>query len=474
VIALLGVAYLALVGAWMMASRPFAAPDETAHYLRALTIADGHLAGPRAPNTLLLAQGAISTTGRAWEQGNSRAVSVPAAMSPPRAQCLSGRFDRVGSCTESTYTGTYPPLPYLVPALALKTTGNVKTASWLARLGSAAPAAALIVFGLVMLWDGTAWSVLGAAVALTPMVLFVSSVLNPSGLEITACFAFLACLLRLTRSEPPSIASWIALAVTGVVAILAWQLGPAFVLVDMLLYLTLSSPTRLRRHVRPLLITLGVLVLAGVGYVVYALRVPSSHTTIALGHINHLHAGVDQLPAVLIQAIGTFGGLTVPLPTPIRVVWWTLVSLLVIAALGAGTGRQRLCLLATCAVGLAFPVLFYTFVQSHTGFGMQGRYVLPVLMMAPLLAGEILRTGAPAPSRLPVAVLGLIAVLQFAAWWSNARASAGKPDAAWFATHAHWAPPAGWAPWLVLALVGLVCLLAGSVAAGRAGSVSPT
>jgi hypothetical protein len=467
VIACLGLAYVALVGAWMMASRPFAAPDETAHYLRALTIADGHLAGPRAPNTLLLAQGPVSPAGRAWEQGNSRAMSVPAALSPPEAQCLSGRLDRIGSCTESTYTGTYQPLPYLVPALALKMTGDVKTASWLTRLGSAAPAAALIVLGLVMLWDGMAWSILGAAIALTPMVLFVSSVLNPSGLEITACFAFLACLLRLTRSEPSSNVTWLALAVTGVVAILAWQLGPAFVVAGVLMYVALSSRTMLRRQLRPSLLTLCVLLAAGIGYVVYAVRVPSTHTTIALGHISHLHAGVDQLPGVLIQAVGTFGSLTVPLPTAIRVAWWTLAALLIIAALTIGTVRQRLCLLATCAVGLAFPVLFYAFVQSHTGFGMQGRYVLPVLMLAPLLAGEILRGRAVWTSRLPAAALGLIAVLQLAAWWSNARASAGRPHSTWFVSHAHWAPPAGWAPWVVLTAIGLVCLLAGSAAAGR-------
>jgi hypothetical protein len=38
-----------LLAAWAVATRPFDAPDETSHYLRALTIANGQLLGPKVP-----------------------------------------------------------------------------------------------------------------------------------------------------------------------------------------------------------------------------------------------------------------------------------------------------------------------------------------------------------------------------------------------------------------------------------------
>jgi hypothetical protein len=46
-VALIGAAFILLISAWIMATTPFGAPDEASHYLRALTITQGRLLGPR-------------------------------------------------------------------------------------------------------------------------------------------------------------------------------------------------------------------------------------------------------------------------------------------------------------------------------------------------------------------------------------------------------------------------------------------
>ncbi len=472
-------AYVALTGAWMMSSRPFAGPDETAHYLRALTITNGHLTGSRAPNTLLGVQSTISAPGRAFESRNSRAVLVPAALSPPGAHCLGGRLDLRGSCTESTYTGNYQPLPYLLPAVALGLSSHVRSASWLTRLASALPAAAFLALALALLFDGTMWSLLGPALALTPMVVFLASVLNPGGLEVTACAAFLAALLRLTRTEPPAggLGVWAAAAISGVVAILSWQLGFAFVAFDVLAAAALvfarvpGAPLAVGLR-RPLLGLLGPLGAAIVVYALYTSSAGGPPTTIALARVGDLHSAVNQLRPVFEEAVGTFGSLTVALPGVVRYLWWLLVLGLVLAALMRGARRERVVLVATVALTILFPVLFDALVYRHTGFGLQARYVLPVLMMVPLVAGEILRERPPlaAPGRAPelllAAGLTVVAVLQLVAWWVNAAAAAGRPRTSFFPDHAAWSPPLGWDPWLAVAVIACLLLAAGGWIAG--------
>ncbi len=472
-------AYALLTGAWMMSSRPFTGPDETAHYLRALTITNGHLTGPRAPNTLISVQGPISRLGQTFEAHNSRAVRVPAGLSPPGARCENGALDVAGSCLEGTYTGNYQPLPYLLPALALDVSSHVHAASWLARLGSALPAVLLLGLALGLLFDGTLWSLLGPALAITPMVVFLASILNPGGVEVAACAAFLAALLRLTRTEPPAGGPvvWVAAAISGVVAILSWQLGFAFVAFDLLAAAGLvlarlpGAPLAVGLR-RPMLGLLGALAAALVLYVIYAASAGGPPTTVALNRVGDLHAAINQLRPVFDEAVGTFGSLTVALPAVARYVWWVLVVGLALAALVRGAPRERVVLIGTAALAVLFPVLFDALVYRHTGFGLQARYVLPVLMMGPLVAGEIIRERAPrtvlgrGPGLFLAAGVTVVALLQLVAWWVNAAAAAGRSRTSFFPHDAVWSPPLGWGPWLALAVIGCLLLAVGAWIAG--------
>lgn len=484
VLAMIALAYIALTAAWVLSTRPFGGPDETAHYLKAISVSNGQLVGPRAPNTLLAVQGPLSALGRQWEQRSTRAVRVPAALSPPGAHCIDQRADVRGSCTESTYTGTYPLLGYLAPAVAVRLSGHVASASWLARFASALPATAFVLITLLILFDGTVWSLGGAVLALTPMVLFTDSLISPSGLEIAAATAFLAALLAIVRAPAaPARWLWAAAGLSGVVTVLTWQLGPLFVAVALAFFVGLLTPrgvldlVRSRRRE-----ALGVAGALAVSLVLYGLYTSVAHgapTTVALARVGDLHAGLDQVWPSIRQAVGAFGQISVALPGSVIDTWLVLVAALVMAALALGRGAERWVLAGACALAVILPVLLDALIQRHTGFGMQGRYLLPVFMAVPILAGETLRRsqrrrGARA---LLAPGVGLVALLQLAAWWVNARASAGHPGSVWFVSGAHWAPPGGWWPPLIAATLGSgLLVVAGLLSAygPRPGSSAPS
>jgi hypothetical protein len=467
------VAYTLMIGAWVMSTRPFAAPDEAAHYLRALTIANGTLLGPKDPNTLGSIEGPISPAGRSWQERTSRGVLVSANLSPPGARCLDGHQNRRGRCVESTYTGNYQPLPYLLPALGLKASHHVSSATWLARGASAIGAIGFLVLAIAVLWDGTPVSVLGLAIAVTPMVLFVSSAISPSGLEIAASTAFLASLLRLARAPAESAAwVWAAVAISGAVTVMSWQLGPLFALIDIVVFGLLVGRRMLaetfRRHAPRLGATALVLFSALVLYALFVAAANEANTTVALDHLGDLHSGFNTLPDVLEQSVGVFGRLDVPVPSAVEIIWYALAGGSAVLAFAVATRRERLLLLGACALAVLVPTLYEAFVQIHTGFGLQGRYVLPVLIALPLLSAEILRARAPAPTGPAAAgAIAALAGLQLVAWWVNARSSAGHPGSIWFLSHAVWSPPLGWWPWLVLALAGAALLALSALTGAR-------
>jgi uncharacterized membrane protein len=463
---LVGVGLALLLMAWVVATRPFDAPDEASHYLRALTIANGHLLGPKVPYP-----GWGSPTENAWARQGARGVMVSAAMAPPEVACVSGRPDwGTGSCLEATSTGNYHPLPYLLPAVALSVAGTAPTGLWLSRVASALPCVALIILALTLLWSGSAWSVIGLLAAVTPMVLFVSSVVNPNGLEVAASLAFVAAVLRVARapSEVPRWV-WIAVVASGAVTILSWQLGPLFVVADLALLAAIIGRSGLRRTFgggRAAWAAAVVLAIATVVWLVYGLASGVAHSHFGVNpFLGSLHVGVTQLAVVLRDSIGTFGSLTVPLPNAARWIWWILVIALCGIALLVSNKRERLVLGTTVLLVLAFPVVFYAWIYRFSGYGLQGRYLLSLMVLIPLVSGEFCYRHTDQLARVrwtPVAVasaVGVLAVFQAYAWFYDARDAAGAPRIVDFYAHATWQPPLGWIPWIAIVAAGTLSLL---------------
>jgi hypothetical protein len=480
---------LALLGtAWVFSTPPGWAPDEPVQYLRALGISEGTLLGPREPlnpsNLAELREGGVLAEQQLWNDKDRRGVVVPASLSPPGEPCTTNLSDTTGSCTEVSYTGDYYPLAYLLPAVGIAASNAWQTALLLSRVGSLVQMLIFLVLAVILTGPKAGWRLVGLLAATTPMVLFIGSMMNPNGLEIAANLAFVAALLRLRR-DPTGFPgwAWISLAASGVVTVLAWQLGPLFAVFDIAAWAGLMGTSGLRElysaRGSQVLSAAAIMTAAVALFVGYGGAAGVLHSTVSLASpFSYLNDSLNQLRPSLQGAVGDFGALTVPLPSAMITGWWVAVVLLFAGGLWLGSLRERVVLVLTALIGLTFPVVFFAFSYRFSGYGVQGRYILPILAITPMVAGDVIDAGAVrlrrgrVVARLWPAFIAAFGLFQLGAWWVNAHhyvplgvLSGGEL----------WSPPLGWRFWLVVACVGATAIAGAAVAnvVGVAGAVAP-
>jgi hypothetical protein len=425
---LIGVGWALLLAAWIGGNPPFAGADEQWHYARAI-------GGPGvgAPAKASLGGNAQQI---AWTNQATRAVTIPDGLAPtsvgcyifdPRKPAMTCPGARAGRFV--TPVGTYEPLPYLLPALAMKPASTPNTALMLGRIASALAAGALLLVALALLYD----SPLGLVVAVTPMVLFCASLLNGSGLEIAAAVAFSAALAK---------RSWRAVALSGAILALSRSAGPVWVVFIGLLFAGWRAP-------RWTLAALGLAIVANrVWEAVYG-------PDLMLGVANARHTigpAFEEWWRASIDLVGKFGYLEIHVPLWAALAWLALAVALIALALPRAPMRVG----AALALALLFPPLFWLVQYRHTGFDLQGRQMLPLLVALPILCGSLIDQRR----LLPIALV-VTGPIQFVAWYVNARRSAvGTGGPLFFLGDAKWTPGGGWIPWLVLALLGSLALIA--------------
>ena len=472
------VAWALLLAAWVVGNAPFAAPDETSHYVRAIGVSEGHLIAGADPG----ARVGATPTQVAWTAQTIRIVSLPRGLDPEPFTCELGPGEASAACLNAaspssrpvmrvTTVGNYQPLPYLLPAVVMRAGSSAPAALRLGRSVEALIALALFAIAVFALYDAASplLSILGLLLAATPMALFCAAELSGSSTEIAGAVAFFSCLLRVGRPGPVRTRWWAFTALSGALLALSRTGSPAWLVLALLIAVGWGGPRTFARHWMngwAPRVTAGVLVLAVALNVVweglYGSRVPLDTTKLHAGLVAGAHEWWTALP----ELVGKFGYLDVKLPLVVPVAWLGLVLALLLTAGAVSGGRERLMLTAILAVGLLGPVVFYALLIRPTGFGLQGRYVLPMLVAVPLLAGEALhrsreRANAAWLRLLTITIPVAIGVMQAAAWYVNAkRYAVGGSGPVWFLGRAAWAPPAGWWTWLVAAVLAGVCLAA--------------
>jgi hypothetical protein len=474
--------WLALSLAWIVGNPPFAGPDEGSHYLRALEVGGGSLITEHRPD---LADGETERQ-LAWQRQVTYETRVPPGLAPHDWECWTSDKRTDAGCLEefrpperafttANPVGNYQPLPYFLPGAAARTADAPGPADRLARLVNALLSLALLYIALRMAWspDAGPISLLGLLVAVTPMVIFCASVLNPSGAEVAAAIAFAASALRLRRDQSCARSRnvWLALGATGAILALSRTTGPVALVLIALSVLALGGAgpawSFLRGRAR-----IAVLAVVAIVTAIVLNRVwEAEHGPGAVKGFADLRAVQDDAVRVGWRAsselIGKFGYLEYRLPAIAYVAWFAAGLVLVAVALRAASRRERLVVAAALFAALVLPVLLWIYAIRQTGFGLQGRYVLPVLVVVPLIAGELIRAHADSiDERLRRALLTWIpplvgAVHLVAFYWAARRAAVGTDGPLLFFTDAGWSPPLGWAPVLVLATIGAAMLAAG-------------
>jgi hypothetical protein len=415
---------------------------------------------------------------------------VPAGLSPVGIACLETDPDIAASCLSlprppgpatvlPTYVGTYQPAAYLVPGLATLGAHDVATALARARLANAALWLGLVVMAVVLLADGErpGLSVLGVVLAVTPMTVFLGASVSSSGPEVAAAVCFLAAVIRLCRPGRPPAAAWPALAVSGALLAFTRSLGPGWVVFGAVVAVVSAGPRGAVRAVRQggraAAVALATVAVASVASVAWE-ATAQPHAAFGWELFRRwLGPSVRELPTVVRENVGVFGPLNVSMRPEAYLLWVLLAMLLVVAALVLGRGRERAAVVLTLVAWPAGAVVLSAAVIHQTGFGMQGRYVAPLVLAVPLVAGEVvLRHRARVSAEVAAVTVGVVtaaaAVVHLLGWYANARRWAvGTNGPRLFLGRAAWAPPGGWWAWLATACAGAALLAAAGVTLAR-------
>ena len=465
--------YLVLMLVWAFTNPPAAAPDEPAHLIKALGMATFDIGSKYAPPDQPFSLG--------MQRNNSisRVIGVPANLAPsavfgceltqPKVSAGCIRPQKPVTATDTRYLvdplGSYPPFLYPPMGWAARLGSDSAQAYLFARLFCVLASSLLLLLGSAHLIRSLGRNaLLGAFVALTPTVIFCDSATTTSGIEIAAAFAT-ACIVVVGIRVPGTLAergTQLLLAGVGSTLILSRQLGVVtFALLAGLLLIRVG-PTiflnLLRRPRAAFVGSAGILAVAATALLLWEraydhpVNVGAAFNPAAFGSY------VGNSFSVLRSGVALFGWLDTTIPPWFVAAWVVVSAVLVGLAVLLGNTRDRWTILLWLAGVVLVGYFTYATVFYPVRASLQGRHLLAVFMIVPLLAGVVVLEQAPqlgfaVQIRLFRMIAVVMPVLQFVSIYLNGRRYAvGAAGPVWFLDQAQWSPALGWWPWLLVAL----------------------
>lgn len=375
---------------WALATPMVAAPDEPAHMIKAASVVRGQLIGD-------------------YENGR-HVVQVPRAIAHTNSEiCFAFKPAVTGDCAPDvsgdpgeivdafTTAGLYNPVYYAAvgwPSLILE--GDAGLYGMRIVSGILTMAFLALSIMLVFSWRRPTLPLLGLAVGVTPMLLFLSGTVNPNALEASATVALFAGMLSIVLHPNNSLlATRCALVATSAV-IAANTRGLAMIWVFLaivvpLLLLKWADFIALIRK-RSVIITI---LATGIGAALAitwllgtsSLSLGTAETDVPSNYPFVGHPPVSGFFILLFgtfyyakQMIGVFGWLDAPTLEIVYFCWAVFVGALI---LGALTLLRRRRLVVAVGLVLAFvliPALVQAAYITNGGLIWQGRYSLPAFL----------------------------------------------------------------------------------------------
>ncbi len=459
--------------AWSFASPMGSGPDEPAHLIRAASLVRGELLGTPLAHTVLATKAYVTVEApQVFARLENDVVCFRYKPPSVPASCQ-GTLD--GSSSEvhvDIYVGRYSPLYYSLVGLPTLVAVN-PAGMYLARLASGALSAAMLALAVVSLrrCRGAPLLAAGLALAMTPMVLYLAGVVNPSGLEISSAISAWVAVMALTcepsETVPASVVG--ALGISTIVLTLTRDLSPLWVGFIGLGLVALVGRQRRellrRRCVKGWLV--GCVAAAGValGWDLYAdpfLIVPASPVPRGTSTSQLFVLALDRLDLLVTSSIGDFGWLGTPSPFAVIVTWLAALGAVVLVGTYAARRREAVVAVGTVIAWVVVPTLLIVSQARSSGIVGQGRDFMALGVGIPIVAGTVARVrfaGRTTTRRLATIVIVALAFCQVADFYSTLRrytVGTTGPLNAFASTPDAWHPP----------LPGLVLLFVFSLAIG--------
>lgn len=367
-------------------------PDEPAHFVKAAAVVRGQLGGtPSNEGTVVQVPDYVAFT---------QALTCTSYHAERAANCETWSPQTTGQMMNGTTTaGTYNPLYYVLvgwPTLLV----SDQTGLYAMRLVSGILASGFLALGFMMLcsWNRRIFPLVGALIALTPMVIYINGVVNPSSLEIATAFAAFIALLSVIVDKRPSllIERTVILTVAAAIACNTRSITPLWVALLLLIPLLLLGRKALADLLRQRAVWAGItiVVLASAGGVAWtvlsdslALANPQYTGTTVYDNVGASPLfGFVKMVMLSVnlgqQMIGILGWFDVQLPSLVYFLWSALIGILGTTAALILRGRRALAALCLFAVMIIGPAVVQAIYITSGGFIWQGRYTLPLFVCA--------------------------------------------------------------------------------------------
>jgi len=445
----LGIAVAATLGVllvcWAATIGRYGGPDEPAHVVRAYAVAHGEVRGDAAPGLapgyrVVRVPSSLGTGDPACYRHDPTTTSTCAAADPAASP-----FVRV-----ATSAGANPPLYYAVVGLLPRVAG-VEGDPLAYRLAAVALVAMAIGAAAARLRLEAGRAVLLAALV-APSCWFLWGVVNPNGLE-TALVALAA--TGIVRRSSGRALLWTSLPLAFAIAMrpiaLAWAIA-------MLALIELRERRevhgRLQRRDRVVLWSpIAAAVATVAAWSAWSGLVIDDDRTARTGSV--IAAVGDSLggvPRSSLELVASMGWLEFWAPWPAVAAWCAAATAVVVAvvrrrsaATAPPTALPTAVWLVLLGAALVVPLVFEVALYEHVGPIWQGRYLLPVLAIAAVVAvGTITRV----PARLARVVVALAGVAAVTTHWAVARRYSVGTDGSWWLHHgdhtSRWLTPGWW------------------------------
>ena len=361
---------LCLQALWALTNPIFASPDETAHIARAQSFASLDFSPP------------YTTDGLPLEQ-----VDCFRFFGNNPATCMDTSWLADGT-EVNVPTDGYPPLLHVLAGLPSTVTSGL-TGVYVMRLWMALITAALLAWAGTFMLKGGAWAFTGFLFAVTPMVMFVSSTVNPSGLTAGSASLLVAAWLSTIGVCRAPRSTLVALTI-GALGLIATRRDGVFWLT------ALGAVALAHRGVSPhtwrsLVDRREMARWRAVAPTVAAIVVAAAFTVPWLwGFVQRQSSGAGSawegaktLRFYFDQIIGYFGWLDTPMASEAVAVVYMAIGGLLFLGLSAANGPLRRSIIVAGLLMLVVPIVFAAVRFPY----FQGRYMLPLWAATAMLAG---------------------------------------------------------------------------------------
>ena len=468
------VALFAVFAVWSLSTAPFGSPDEDQHFKKAAATVRGQIFTPEVMNEdqVVLpdwyADSGTLVCHYKWGEANITGnCPDPSTVEP----------SETGTKNVMNTAARNQPLYYAIVGLPTLLPGSVATV-YLARLLSAAMSALFFAIGFTALRRAGASTlmVMGGLAAFTPMVTYISSMVNPQALEISAGFALWCQMMMILRYPYPDHAHlgrrmWV-LAFITFMFVNSRGLSPLFFGIIVIMCVALQpwrhtwAVMKDKRSWAPLAFgTFGCVV--ALGWIAAMSTLSDATFKVATEPMTTRDVLIQTLKNAdeyVVGTMGFFGWMDVLQPIWTYALLGAPFIIMMLLVISFGSWRERWVIIAGGVLAcIVLPVLLHVTQYESIGWMWQGRYILPILVGLPIMAGFALtpRLKFPEPAgrqffatvALMWAALSLWAQIQVLHRYVNGGGGSWHKlvDDAWI-------PPLGLLPTFLLQLVAAVVL----------------